>query len=491
MNRITDDEPFRTTSRARIVAVEVVVVKCVEEVGEEVESEEPQKYRNWPPLVGRLDGLGDELKENDTEEDADGGGEYEAVGAGEVLTGFSEHENSREGEERNGEGGDECLNHTFKCILSSMRLLALILVLLGVPVSAQEVHQELKETVRAEVLEIVSEETRDIIGTDTDALVQEVEIRILEGERAGTVVTFENDYMPVEKGERIYVNRLETIGGIEYYMLKDADRTIPLITLGTLFILTLLAFSGMHGARALLSLALSVLIIFTVLVPLLLAGYAPVLVSVPIAGVMLAIALFITHGRNARSSIAFLGTFGAVFVTALLATFWVEFAQLTGLSSDEAIFLNFSTRGALDFGGLLLASIVIGILGVLDDVAITQAAVVLELKRANAYLSFRELYTRALRVGRDHVGSLVNTLAFAYVGVALPLVLLLVKAESELILSLNQELVAVELVRIFIGSIGLILAVPFTTAVAGWWWGRYPVGEETTAHGGHYGHHHT
>ena len=355
---------------------------------------------------------------------------------------------------------------------------------------AQEVHQELKETVRAEVLRVLHEEKQDIIGTDTEALVQEVEVRITEGEKKGDVVTFENDLMELASGDSIYVNRLETIDGEEYYTLKDADRRFALASIAFVFAGVLIFFSGFHGVRALVSLALSVLIIFFVLVPLLLGGHSPVLMSVLVAGPILAIALFLTHGVHSRSIIAFFGTFGAVIVTSLIATLWVGFAHFTGLSSDEAIYLNFSTHGSLDFGGILLGSIIIGILGVLDDVSITQAAVVEELKRANAQLPFRELYIRALRVGRDHIGSLVNTLSLAYIGVSLPLVLLLVQAKSSLVLSLNQELVAVELIRIFIGSIGLILAVPLTTLIAAWWYETHGVsqvkGENSASHHGHH-----
>lgn len=351
---------------------------------------------------------------------------------------------------------------------------------------AQHVHQELQETVRAEVLRILSEETRDIIGTDSDAIVQEVQVQIKEGERAGEVTTFENDLMLLSEGDSIYVNRLVAIDGVEYYQLKDADRTVPLALLVLLFAVILVGFTGMHGLRALASLSLSIGAILFVLIPLLLSGYSPVLASILVAGSVLAIALFLTHGMNARSTIAFAGTFGAVIVTSLIAIVFVNASQLTGLSSDAAIYLNFSTKGTLDFGALLLGSIIIGILGVLDDVAITQAAVVAELRRANASFGPRELYTRALRVGRSHITSLVNTLSFAYIGVALPLVLLLAQADSSIVLSINQELVAAELIRIFVGSIGLILAVPFTTMIGAFWYARHPVDDASgEAHHGH------
>ncbi len=365
-----------------------------------------------------------------------------------------------------------------------------IAVLCALPLflGAQEVHQELQETVRAEVLRIISTETRDIIGTEANATVQTVQVVIKGGLREGEVATFDNDLMLLEAGDSIYVNRLVTIDGIEYYQFKDADRMTSLAVLVGLFVLTLLAFTGKHGLRSLMSLVLSLGAIFFVLVPLLLKGYSPVLVCTLVAGSVLAIALFLTHGVNVRSVVAFMGTFGAVIGTGVLATLFVASSHLTGLSSDAAIYLNFSTKGALDFGALLLGSIIIGILGVLDDVAITQAAVVEELKRANATLGASALYRRALRVGRAHITSLVNTLSFAYIGVALPLVLLLVAAGSSIVLSINQEMVAAELIRIFVGSIGLILAVPFTTAIGALWYARNGVDEA----GGeeHHGHIH-
>lgn len=354
--------------------------------------------------------------------------------------------------------------------------------------TAQEVHQELQETVRAEVVKIIDESTREVTGTDTTALVQEILVEIRGGEKKGEKVSFETDLMKLEVGDTIFVNRLITIDGVEYYAFKDVDRIGSLLWLIACFVAVLLAFSGFQGARALISLVLSVAILFFILIPLLLAGYSPVLVSTLVAGPMLAIMLFMTHGVHARVWIAFFGTFGAVVATSGLTVLWVSLARFTGLSSDAAVYLNFSTHGSLDFGGLLLGSIIIGILGVLDDVAITQASVVSELKRANDRLSFGELYIRAIRVGRDHIGSLVNTLAFAYIGASLPLVLLLVKADSGLVLSLNQEMVAVELVRIFVGSIGLILAVPFTTLIAVWWYKRYPADIE--AGDTHVHHHH-
>lgn len=355
--------------------------------------------------------------------------------------------------------------------------------------AAQAVHQELQEIVEAEVVSIESEAERAITGTGATTTVQTVRARVESGIRDGVVVEFTNDLVMLAPGDDIFLNRLVTINGDEYYVFKDVDRRWYLIVLGLLFVGLLVAFAGVQGLRALGSLTLSVLAILFILVPALLAGYNPALVSLLVAGMILAVVLFGTHGINARSVAAFSGTFAAVLLTCIVASVFVSLMRLTGFGSDASVYLNFSTGGSLDFAGLLLGSIIIGILGVLDDVSITQASVVQELKAVNKTLGLTELYQRAIRVGRDHVGSLVNTLALAYVGVSLPLVLLFARADSDLWLTLNQEVVAAEFVRIIVGSIGLILAVPLTTLLAAWWFSNHEV-DETDITSSHSHHHH-
>jgi len=353
--------------------------------------------------------------------------------------------------------------------------------------TAQTVHQEFQERVTARVLEVVSERESPIMGTGATTTVQELRIELTSGERAGEVVRLENDLVILAPGDRIFVNRLVAIDGSEYVVFKDIERRPQLVYLGVLFVALVMLFAGWQGLRALGSLAISIIAIGAVLVPALLAGYSPVWSSFGIAGVVLGVTLFVTHGFNPRSIIAFIGTFGAVGVTCVLATVTVSQMRLTGFASDAAVYLNFSTGGSLDFAGLLLGSIIIGLLGVLDDVSITQAAVVQELRAANTTLGFGELYRRAIRVGQSHVGSLVNTLALAYIGAALPLVLLFARTESSIWITVNQEVVAAELVRIMVGSIGLILAVPFTTTMAAWYFRNKQVeAHECTAHCGHH-----
>ncbi len=347
------------------------------------------------------------------------------------------------------------------------------------------VYEEYQETAKAEVIKIISTETRELPGLETEVRVQEVSAKLLSGDKQGETISFSNELAELEVGDRIFIDRRVTIDGKEYFIFKDVDRHMELLVLSILFVGIIAWFSRAHGLRALACLILSIGAIMFVLVPMLLAGYDPALTSLCIASVILATVLFGTHGVNPFSIIASLGTMSAVALTCLIAYIFVEAMSFTGFSSDAAIFLNLSTGGSLDFAGLLLGSIIIGMLGVLDDVSITQASVVAELKRANDELDAQELYRRATKVGRDHVASLVNTLALAYVGVSLPLILLLARADASIGLTLNQELVAVELARIMIGSIGVVLAVPATTAIAAWYFGKHGAKHSEHAH-----HHH-
>ena len=379
----------------------------------------------------------------------------------------------------------------FRKYIEASSILVVTFLIVGVflsgvlTVQAQEVHQELQETVRAKVLEVLAEVDRDIMGTNTTTTVQTLRIEFLEGLKEGTVTTFDNDMVLLKKDDVIFVNRLESIDGSEYILFKDVERRPQLAIIFGFFLFLVIVFAGWQGVRALVSLGISLGAIVYLLVPALLAGYSPALASLVISAGILAVILFFTHGIRPHVVIAFFGTVLAVAVTCLIAWLSVSWLSLTGFSSDASVYLNFSTGGTLDFSGLLLGSIIIGLLGVLDDVSITQASVVHELRRANNNLNWRELYTRAIRVGRDHVGSLVNTLALAYVGAALPLVLLYSRAEASFASSVNQEVIASELVRIIIGSMGLILAVPLTTVIAAWYFRDKQLDEEVHSACGH------
>ena len=209
------------------------------------------------------------------------------------------------------------------------------------------------------------------------------------------------------------------------------------------------------------------LLIFFVLVPGILHGYSPIVVSIGVSALIILVGSYLTHGFNRTTHAAVLGMIATVLITGAIAYYFVHAAQLSGFATEEEVYLNFDTHGAINMVDLLFGGIMIGLLGVLYDIAIGQAIAVEELCRAGAHMTRLHMYTRAIRIGREHIGALVNTLAIAYVGSALPLLLLVQEGSTYgPLYAINSELFATEIVRILIGSIGLILAVPVTTLIA-------------------------
>jgi uncharacterized membrane protein len=343
---------------------------------------------------------------------------------------------------------------------------AAFVLLLGAPhAQAQELVGEHQDILSAVVTRIV-EETTEWEGFDVQSDVQVVRVSFLEGEQKGKEIELKNDYGTLSIGDRVYVSHTVHVGGEEYYSLFERDRSGALLLVIALFVGAVVLLGGLQGIRALLSLIAGLGVVTYALVPSLMAGYPPVAVSVFFATIILAVAIFATHGFTRGSTIAFVGTVSAVALTGILATYTVALAGFTGFASDDAVYLNLATKGALDIVGLLLAGIIIGVLGVLDDIAITQVAVVSELYHAQASLSIRDVFTRAMRVGRDHASALVNTLVLAYAGASLPLLLLFSQSTMDPLLIVNREVFAVEIMRALIGSIGLMMTVPITTFLA-------------------------
>jgi uncharacterized membrane protein len=249
------------------------------------------------------------------------------------------------------------------------------------------------------------------------------------------------------------------------YKVVDFQRGMPLAVLAGLFALAILVLGRYQGVAALAALGLSFVVLLMFVLPAILAGENPLLVAVAGAGLIMFVALYLTHGLSARTSTAVLGTMISLVLIGGLGALFTALTKLTGLDEDTGLLLG--TLGtSLDTRGLLLAGLIIGALGVLDDVTVTQASVVWELRRANPLLSWRELYAAGLRIGRDHVSSAVNTLAMAYAGAALPILLYSYLSDAGLGTILGSQSIAQEIVRTLVGSIGLIACVPVTTLVA-------------------------
>ncbi len=326
------------------------------------------------------------------------------------------------------------------------------------------------EIAKAKVLEIKHQEVKNVPGTNISNTYQTIEVQILDGSEKDKVVTVENDYLNLNLGEIFYLSHTtSSFDGKDYYSVNEPYRLPQILILIGIFIVILFLFGGMQGVRGLISLMGSFLLIIFVLLPGILHGYSPILMTFGVSSLIIILGSYITHGFNKTTSSAVIGMIFTVAITGLLAYWAVHFARLSGFGAEEVTYLNLDTSGSIDILGLLLGGIMIGLLGVLYDVAIGQAVSVEELLTAAPDISKKTLYQRAIRIGREHIGALVNTLAIAYVGVALPLLLLFYISNTGGIAQMvNREIFSAEIVRIMIGSIGLILAVPITTLVSVW-----------------------
>lgn len=353
-----------------------------------------------------------------------------------------------------------------------MRLLAslaTLIVLVPVFVSAQELVPDRESILRARVVEIVQQETLPIEGTDVEALNQTIRAEILEGTKRGQIVTVENDYIRLNEGENFFLRYRTDIDGTEYFTVSDPYRLPVLYALVGLFVFVVAVFGGAQGLRGLASLIGGFFLIIYLLLPGILAGYSPVVVAIGVASLIIGVGSFVTHGFNRTTLAAVIGMIGTILFTGGLAWASIYFGRLTGFETEEAVYLHFNTGGTIDFAGLLLGGILIGLLGVLYDIAIGQAVSVEEIKGAGTHLKPSEVYARAIRIGREHTGALVNSLAIAYVGVSLPLLLLFYNVGTgNFLINMNSEIFATEIVRTMVGSIGLVLAVPITTLVSVW-----------------------
>ncbi len=354
-------------------------------------------------------------------------------------------------------------------IKSSIALWITLLACVAAPVHAQEIIEDKQETVKAKVTEVVNTKTEIIPGTDTSHTVQILRIEVLEGEIKGRIIELDNDYGTLEKGDKFYLRRIVPWdGGQELYSVAEPYRTPVLMWLAVLFVALTIIFGGKQGVRGLLSLFGSFLLIGFVLLPAMAKGYSPVSVSIGVSSLIIILGSYVTHGFNRTTTAAVVGMIATVSFIGLFAHLSIHATGLTGFESDESTYLHFNSRGTIDLAGLLLGGILIGLLGVMYDAAIGQAISVEELHRVAPHMSRKAIYKRAIRIGREHIGALVNTLAIAYVGASLPLLLLFYISNESAMVIMNREIFSAEIVRTLVGSIGLILAVPITTVIATW-----------------------
>jgi uncharacterized membrane protein len=329
--------------------------------------------------------------------------------------------------------------------------------------------EPLEDLVTAEVREVTAlpPEPDPILGGTGE--LADITVELLDGDEAGRLVTLPGipleGYPEFAPGDRIELEPTQVPDGEVEFYIRDFQRLPALAWLGALFVLAVLAVGRWHGLRSLLGLGVSLFLVVRFVVPSILAGNNPSVVALVGALAVMIVTLYLAHGVNEMTTAAIVGTAGALLLTVGLGLAFIERAKITGFASDQARFARFAVEG-LDLQGLVLAGLIIAALGVLDDVTVSQASTVFALHDTDRTLSWSALFARAMTVGRDHIASVVNTLFLAYAGASLVLLVLFSTGGLPVTEILNSEVIAEELVKILVGSLGLIAAVPFTTALA-------------------------
>jgi uncharacterized membrane protein len=269
----------------------------------------------------------------------------------------------------------------------------------------------------------------------------------------------------LEVGDRVVLARTPGAAPQFEYRFVDRDRGSVLVWLAVAFVVAVVLLGRLRGLAALAGLAVSIVVLLTFVLPAVLDGRNPLTVAIIGSAAIAFLALYLAHGFTTMTTVALLGTLSSLALTAVLAQVFVGLARLSGFATEEAIVVQVGAAN-IDLAGIILGGMVIGALGAIDDMTVTQASAVWELRSADPRMSRASLLRSGLRVGRDHVASTVNTLALAYAGASMPVLLLLVLSRQSLATVANGEVIATEILRTLVGSIGLVAAVPITTWLA-------------------------
>jgi uncharacterized membrane protein len=332
-----------------------------------------------------------------------------------------------------------------------------------------ELAEHPRETIiKALVLQVTSQE-ENLYG-ELPAIKQTLQLEILTGPTQGTIV---NDVVsqadvystvPSNKGDKLLIGYLHDDTG-EYYFVIDHVRFDAILWLSLLLLILLVLVIKSHTLPVILSMAISFYLVFQFIVPFITHGFNPVIVSLAGLALIIPSSFYLVHGYRHKTTMAVAGTLITLCFTTILAWFVIDATKLTGIVTED-VFTVFATQaGSLSLQGLLLSGILLSVLGILDDVTITQASIVHELKKS-APLSKPQLFRQAMQVGRDHIASVVNTLILVYAGTALPTLILLFKFPRPLMVTLNHESLVLEIVFALLGTIALVIAIPITTALS-------------------------
>lgn len=368
-----------------------------------------------------------------------------------------------------------------KTFLIILRVLAVLIILVMlVPRLIEYLQQPPAEetivgyssgTAQAVVTAII-EEGQITLG-DVEQPYQILLVTVSDGEYAGEQFEIEygtrqirNQPIRIEPGDRLMITISALPDGSLSAHFTDFYRRNSLLLLLGIFVAASVLISGWKGVRSLLGILLSLAVIVLIILPGIQSGRDPLGVSIIGSLLFVGLSLYIVYGWTVKTHAAVLGSFLALLITGILAYFFVSNARLTGYGDENMFFISQLTQNQLNARSLLLAGVLIGTLGVLDDLVISQASAVFELFRNNPQQTFKELYQSAMNIGQDHIAATVNTLVLAYAGASLPMLLLFSFRNVDYGLAINLEFIAEEIVRTMVGSLGLFAAVPITTALA-------------------------
>jgi len=358
-------------------------------------------------------------------------------------------------------------------MLKLLFFIVLLFSLVPLPVFAQNASYS-QGFQKAKVISIDKEGLKEVGGRKNPF--QQLTLELISGEGKGSKITIEHGggvviaaSQKVRIGETLIVTKI-TQGNKSTYSVIDRYRLPSLLTITLIFFLIITLLTGKKGLGSIAGLIVSLLIIVLFIVPQILAGNDPLIVSIIGSLAIMLITLYLAHGFTSRTTIAVVATFLSLVLTGIIAVIAVSVSKLSGLGSEDAYNLLMNTGKTINVQGLLLGGIIIGSLGVLDDTTTTQSTTVAELAHANPVYSMRQLFTSGMVIGKEHIASLVNTLVLAYAGAAIGIFIFIIISlqthSQPWWVIFNSEIIAEEIVRTLAGSMGLVLAVPITTLLA-------------------------
>ena len=338
------------------------------------------------------------------------------------------------------------------------------------PISFAQSSTEGENIIEAKVIEILEEGERETLGTKH--LYQELKLHVYKGDLEDQEITIINGDLPLANlqkykiNDRLIINHGTDFEGNQFFQIIDYVRRDSLLLLFIIFMAVTLFITRWYGFTSILGMFFSFFVIFKLILPQIIAGTNPILISILASVIIIPITFYLSHGFNVKTNVAIISTIVSLIVTGILAYVFIGIGKLTGFSSEEATILKTNFENTISMKGLILSGIILASLGALDDITVAQASIVTELVDAHNNPKFIDIYKHAMSVGRDHISSMVNTLILVYTGASLPLLLLFVNNPHPFAEIINYEFIAEEIIRTLVASIGLIISVPLTTVLA-------------------------